>query len=161
MDIFLKRLHMHTVYTAYYTFLKLSSLSNKWNRSKTIYSLIFFILYILHTYIRLCGTVHLLEFDQKHSPPPPKKKRTDEEDIWTTTQKNKKIKILHATEVKKQNKTKQTNKKTGPSLPTFVFFCCIFTFYVFVCFVSVLLEDDTVIMGGGAWGGLVEGTFAF
>ncbi len=24
-------------------------------------------LYILHTYIRLCGTVHLLEFDQKHT----------------------------------------------------------------------------------------------
>ena len=61
--------------------------------------------------------------------------------------------------LKKQNKTNK--QKTGPSLPTFVFFCCIFTFYVFVCFVSVLLEDDTVIMGGGAWGGLVEGTFAF
>ena len=24
-------------------------------------------LYILRTYIRLCGTVHLLEFDQKHT----------------------------------------------------------------------------------------------
>ena len=24
-------------------------------------------LYILHTYIRLCGTVHLLEFDLKHT----------------------------------------------------------------------------------------------
>ncbi len=24
-------------------------------------------LYILHTYIRLCGTVQLLEFDQKHT----------------------------------------------------------------------------------------------
>ena len=24
-------------------------------------------LYILHIYIRLCGTVHLLEFDQKHT----------------------------------------------------------------------------------------------
>ncbi len=24
-------------------------------------------LYVLHTYIRLCGTVHLLEFDQKHT----------------------------------------------------------------------------------------------
>ena len=36
-----------------------------------------FELYILHTYVRLCGTVHLLEFDQKHT----QKERTDREDL--------------------------------------------------------------------------------
>ena len=35
-----------------------------------------FELYILHTYIRLCGTVHLSEF-QTHT----QKRRTDEEDM--------------------------------------------------------------------------------
>ena len=48
-----------------------------------------FELYILHTYIRLCGTVHLLEFDQKQTH---KKERTDEGDNGRKKEREKKKK---------------------------------------------------------------------
>ena len=62
-------------------------------------------LYILHTYIRLCGTVHLLEFDQKHT--------HTQKDIRTTTGrgggKRSEVIGLHAAEVppKKRKKKKE------------------------------------------------------
>ena len=59
--------------------------------------------YILHTYIRLCGTVHLQEFDQKHTHKRKNQRRRP------LNQDGKKLGV-HATEVKKKKKNKKTNK---------------------------------------------------
>ncbi len=81
-------------------------------------------LYVLHTYIRLCGTVHLLEFDQKHThkkkepmkktyePQRKEKKKKKEKKVIKFFFKRERSEVigLHATEVRKRERKKQ--KKT-------------------------------------------------